>query len=293
MPNHPSRRRKQIMNIATNNDSVLSRYQQNQSIEKVLGAVSTPPRLAASMVRWAVRTQHDRVLDPSCGDGVFLAAARTHLADLGNKHPVCVGVDINPEAALIAGGINGDFFEWVRTAPLFDAIIGNPPFVRSHLFDERSRLFAFKQMEALQLHPSRLMSTRAPFVSLSAKLLTPEGRMALVVPEEILHVGYAKELRTFLLERFKRVIVCLANGDLFPSVQQSVVILLCDNESHSEPGLHSMSFVSLEEGPPYESEPAPLWKWNSKWTHLFLSLVERELVNDHFGKLRWKPLNKI
>jgi adenine-specific DNA-methyltransferase len=248
-------------------------------------------------VRWAVRSPADRVLDPACGEGVFLAAARTHLADLGNKRPVCAGVDIDPQAAVASGAIHSDFFEWAQTSlfqtpPKFDVVVGNPPFIRSHLFPERSRQLAFRQMKDMGLHPSRLMSTWAPFVAVSCKLLSNAGRLAFVVPEELLHVGYAAELRHFLLSHFRRVIVCLSDGDLFPSVQQSVVLLLCDQDTDGPGGLLTMPFTRLEEGPPYKADPAPVWDWCSKWTHLFLSPGERQVVSESFRQLAWRPFRE-
>ena len=44
---------------------------------KQAGAYYTPDRVVSSLVRWAVREQADRLLDPSCGDGRFIAAHRT------------------------------------------------------------------------------------------------------------------------------------------------------------------------------------------------------------------------
>ncbi len=278
--------------------TVENRYRQNGAAEKVLGAVYTPPRVASALVRWAVRAPGDRVLDPSCGEGVFLAAAQTHLADLGDRQPTCVGVDIDPQAATAADGICSDFFEWADHSPLFqsphvfDAVVGNPPFIRSHLFPERSRTLAFRQMKEMGLHPSRLMSTWAPFVALSCKLLSDTGRLALVLPEELLHVGYAEELRRFFLSRFRRVIVCLPDRDLFPSVQQSVVLLLCDRDAAGPGGLLTMSFRHLEQGPPYPVDPAPVWDWCPKWTHLFLSAEERLSVSESFRQLGWKPFKE-
>lgn len=269
-----------------------NRYKMTNNSEKILGAVYTSPRIATALVRWAVRSPDDKVLDPSCGEGVFLAAARTHLADFGSKRPVCIGVDIDPQAASAAGGVCSDFFEWVKTAPVFDVIVGNPPFIRSHLFDEQSRSHAFTQMKELGLHPSRLMSTWAPFVALSCKILSEHGRFAFVVPEELLHVGYAEEIRRFLLFRFRRVIVCLPNGDLFPSVQQAVVLLLCDNDPSGPSGLLTMSFTRLEEGLPYKVDPAPAWGWSSKWTHLFLSPLERLAISQSLNQLQWSPLSE-
>jgi adenine-specific DNA-methyltransferase len=276
----------------------MSRYHQNGSAEKTLGAVYTPPRVAKALVRWAVRAPADRVLDPSCGDGVFLTAARARLADLGNPTPACLGVDVDPLAAATSGAICSDFFAWAQAAPLFgpslvfDAVVGNPPFIRSHLFPEDSRTLAFRQMREMGLHPSRLMSTWAPFVALSCRLLSDTGRLAMVVPEELLHVGYAEELRRYLLTRFRRVIVCLPDHDLFPSVQQSAVLLLGDNDPYGQSGLLTMTFAHLEEGPPHSADPAPIWDWSAKWTHLFLSPAERLSISDAFGQLKWHPFRE-
>lgn len=275
--------------------TVISRYQQNGAAHKTLGAVYTPPRAASALVQWAVRSPDDRVLDPACGDGVFLLAAHSRLVDLNSQHPAVVGVDIDLQAATAAGAFHSDFFEWsshslFQTVPTFDVIVGNPPFIRSHLFPEHSRALAFRQMREMGLHPSRLMSTWAAFLASSCRLLTEQGRLAFVIPEELLHVSYAAELREYLLRRFRRVIVCLPDSDLFPSVQQSVVLLLCDNDPIGPAGLLSLTFAQLEAGPPYTAESAAPWKWNTKWTHLFLTSRERLSINGVFEQLHWQPI---
>jgi adenine-specific DNA-methyltransferase len=269
--------------------AVSGRYPKNGSTEKVLGAVYTPPRVAAALTRWAVRAATDEVLDPSCGEGVFLSAARTRLADLGARKPQCVGVDIHPQTAALAGAVCDDFFSWVQTAPKFDVIIGNPPFIRSHLFAEASRALAFAKMMRLGLKPSRLMSTWAPFLAICSHLLTKNGRLAMVIPEELLHVGYADGLREMLLRQFRRVIVCLPPHEIFPEVQQSVILLLCDNESAGESGLQSVEYAALEEGDFEDLASAHSWSWNSKWTHLFLSPSERQMLNEWWPQFNWQP----
>lgn len=278
--------------IAKDADAGVNRYKQNGEAKKILGAVYTPPGVASALVRWAVRSRHDRILDPSCGDGVFLKAAKEYISSIGNQRPLCIGVDINPQAAADSQAICSDFFEWASTAPKFDATVGNPPFIRSHLFPKRSRAIAFEQMKRMGLHPSRLMSTWVPFVALSCKLLTENGRLALVVPEELLHVSYAEELRHFLLKRFRRVIICVPNGSFFNSVQQSVVLLLCDNESAGHTGLLTTSFSQIEESPQHSASPAPCWNWTPKWTHVFLSPEERSFISEAFETLDWKPFRE-
>ena len=44
--------------------------------QKANGAYYTPESVVAKLVRWAVRRDSDRLLDPACGDGRFVAAHR-------------------------------------------------------------------------------------------------------------------------------------------------------------------------------------------------------------------------
>jgi adenine-specific DNA-methyltransferase len=268
------------------------RYRKNGDREKVLGAVYTPPRVAAALTRWAVRTSNESVLDPSCGEGVFLAAARTRLADLGSRNPKCVGVDIDPKTAAYTGAICSDFFAWADKAPKQDVILGNPPFIRSHLFPETSRILAFPVMEKMGFRPSRLMSTWAPFLAICCGMLKPTGRIAMVIPEELLAVGYAKELRDFLLRRFRRVVVCLPESNIFQEVQQAVVLLLCETATDLPAGLFTIDYSDLEEGNYQAAQEATPWSWNNKWSHLFLSERERRNLNNWWPTLGWSPISE-
>ena len=51
---------------------------------KTLGACFTPEAVAAALVRWAVRNPADLLLDPSSGDGRFVALV---LACMSGKSP--------------------------------------------------------------------------------------------------------------------------------------------------------------------------------------------------------------
>lgn len=268
------------------------RYRKNGAPEKVLGAVYTPPRVASALTRWAVRSTSDTVLDPSSGEGVFLSAARTRLSDLGVHKPQCVGVDIDPKTAAQTGAVCSDFFAWASTAPKQDVIVGNPPFIRSHLFPESSRQRAFAIMTRMGFHPSRLMSTWSPFLAICCGLLKPSGRLAMVIPEELLAVGYAEELREFLLKNFRRVVICFPDANIFPEVQQAVVLLLCENTAGPQTGLFTTEFSDLEEGNYDEIHAAPPWNWNHKWSHLFMSARERRCVNQWWSEIGWQPISE-
>ena len=62
-----------------------------QSLQKRSGAYFTPDVVVASLLRWGVRKQSDRLLDPSCGDGRFIAGHRNS-----------VGIEQDPASARAA-----------------------------------------------------------------------------------------------------------------------------------------------------------------------------------------------
>ncbi len=74
------------------------------STRKQLGAWYTPPDLVDTVVEAVVTPEFvggasasDRVLDPSCGDGRFLAAARNRIESLGATAAL-IGCDLDPAA---------------------------------------------------------------------------------------------------------------------------------------------------------------------------------------------------
>src|SRR5262245_45277902 len=67
---------------------------------KQRGAFFTPPAIATFLSRWALNGRRDAiVLDPTCGEGVFLLAAGRHLRELGSSESALdaqvFGVDIH------------------------------------------------------------------------------------------------------------------------------------------------------------------------------------------------------
>src|SRR3954469_2376439 len=69
---------------------------------KNLGAFYSPKSLVEPMVAWAVTRADQSVLDPSCGDGIFLETAARRLRALGSDPQRAASllhaVDLNPAA---------------------------------------------------------------------------------------------------------------------------------------------------------------------------------------------------
>jgi adenine-specific DNA methylase len=121
-----------------------------------------------------------------------------------------------------------DFFSWSQNPnrPTFTAVIGNPPFIRYQTFPEPHRSRAMQIMATNGLTPNRLTNIWVPFVVAAISSLDPGGRLALVLPAELLQVTYAAQLRSFLTDRFERIDLVACNELFFKDVEQEVVLLL-------------------------------------------------------------------
>lgn len=214
------------------------------SADKVRGGYYTPPEIADWLTAWAIRSPNDRVLEPSCGDGAFLVSCADYLQNLGASSgriaKSLVGVEVvrseaekaRSRLASSASVHCQDFFEWAREQHerRFDCVIGNPPFIRYQKFPEPSRSVAMSWMKSLGLKPNKLTNIWVPFVVVASTLLDVGGRLALVLPAELLQVSYAAQLRIFLLDRFRTIKIFACNEMLFEKAEQEVVLLLADDK---------------------------------------------------------------
>jgi adenine-specific DNA-methyltransferase len=168
--------------------------------QKEAGAYYTPDPVVSSLLHWAVRHEEDRLLDPSCGDGRFIAGHRNAVGIEQDAHATQTAMSRAPWALVH----EGDFFSWAaETAERFDCATGNPPFIRYQTFKGEVRARAMALCEGLGANFSGLASSWAPFLVAAASLLKPGGRVAFVVPAEIGHAPYAAPLLEYLDQRFR------------------------------------------------------------------------------------------
>jgi adenine-specific DNA-methyltransferase len=216
--------------------------------DKLRGGYYTSSQVANWLCAWAIRKRTDQVLEPSCGDGAFLAAAAARFVALGlsgsDIASQLTGIEIlsteaerarqhlRPAIGARAKNVvkTTDFFGWWQTTqqPAFDVVIGNPPFIRYQTFPEPHRSRAMAIMEGVGLKPNRLTNIWVPFVVAAARSLKAGGRMAFVLPAELLQVTYAAQLRSFLTDHFARIDIVACNELFFEKAEQEVVLLLAD-----------------------------------------------------------------
>lgn len=215
----------------------IERAGDSAALRKARGAFFTPAPVTEFLARWGIRERSDRILEPSCGDGAILAAAIDRLRALGGRSPLRAH-ELHEETAAAArmlldekdypGEVRlGDFLA-TPAEPIFDAVLGNPPYVRYQGFTGEARATGLAAALAQGVRLSRLSSSWAPFVVHAAAYLKPHGRLALVLPAELLSANYAQEVRDFLLARFAEVSVVLIERRVFPGVQTEALLLLAE-----------------------------------------------------------------
>lgn len=271
-------------------------------LRKARGAFFTPTVVAEHIVRWAVRGAQDRVLEPSCGEAAFLTAAGRRLHDLGARpfETRLHGVELHAESADVARclvrsagyavdvGV-GDFFD-AALEPNFDAVVGNPPYVRYQGFRGDARAKAQRAALAQGVRLSGLSSSWAAFTVRAATLLRPGGRLGLVLPAELLTVNYAAPVRRFLMQRFSRLRLVMFHERVFPGVLAEVVLLLAEGEGGTDhiDVSQARNMDAIDDARTIRWSPSDL---EAKWSPALLGSSAAEAFGDllsgsAFGELR-------
>lgn len=300
--------------------------------QKLRGGYYTPQPVADFLAKWAIKSSHDKVLEPSCGDGILIESAIKALIEKGSAKQEAVnqvhGVELEQPERLktlerirALGGRSqesniqlGDFFTYCkenladsdllaicdqRPKVSFDAIIGNPPFIRYQNFQEEHRRPAFEIMQRAGLSPNRLTNSWVPFVVAASFLLSEKGRLALVIPAELLQVNYAAELRRFLSDYFRQITLITFQKLVFAGIQQEVVLLLAERSGNGVSGIRTIELGGLDDLAGYEHtdfvhrELKPMDHSTEKWTQYFLSKKEIGLMRELRGHPQLTESGKV
>lgn len=262
-----------------------------RSHQKRTGAYYTPDEVARSLVHWAIRSPSDRLLDPSCGDGRFIAG-----------HRLSVGIEQDPEAAAVAMARapwalvhEGDFFAWAsETKERFESAAGNPPFIRYQTFKGDVRQRAQRFCAQLGASFSGLASSWAPFLVAAASLLKPGGRMAFVVPAEIGHAPYSAPLLEYLLERFARVQVIAIREKLFPELSEDCWLLFAEGAGHRTEAIELSILDRFEPSaePPRPTLSIAASEWRSVWKRRIRPFLMPKEARDLYRDVAEHPTSR-
>lgn len=220
-------------------------FKEFQTDQKLRGGYYTPNDLAGFLARWVGVIGPKRTLEPSCGDGNFFDGIASHVA--GSQ---VVGFELDTAEAAKAHRrasqlglkdckvVDEDFLGWAienldESGERFDAVLGNPPFIRYQylpdLFQDRAEAIFSKLGCKFTKHTNAWV----PFILASLALLKPGGRLAMVVPAEIIHVTHAQSLRTYLGTECRRIVIVDPEELWFEGTLQGAVLLMAEKKQNA------------------------------------------------------------
>src|SRR5579884_646823 len=263
--------------------------------------------IARYLADWAIASRgHARVLDPSCGEGVFLKAAGEVLCKLGTPPSEIgeqlYGVEINQEALqearrvvaaepFVPRLVAADFASLIPPTELFgdlgpfDAVVGNPPYVRYQLHTGLARRTAIEAALRQGVRLSGLASSWAALLVHAASFLKPDGRLAMVLPAELLTVGYAEPIRGWLRRRFGSVTLVLFERLQFHDALENVVLLLAEGAGGCS-GFSLHHVRDADDLPPIQRDAASdvTPSTDRRWTDLLLPVTQVAAFEDIAGR---------
>lgn len=263
----------------------------NASAEKLRGGFYTPEPIAAFILKWGINGSSDyEILEPSCGDGVFL----TQLKERKSLYKSVTAIEFDSVEANKASQINltntlvinHDFHSYCNeTLERFDLVVGNPPYIRYQYFDKDQQIEAGKIFKKAGLKYSKLTNAWVSFVIGSSLLLKEKGKIGFVVPAELLQVSYAQQLRGFLAHFYNKINIISFEKLVFPDIQQEVVLLLCEKNND---GTHLIEHLELKDAASLEELDVNILKSPSKkidfksnkWTYYFLDQEEIDFLEN-------------
>lgn len=206
-----------------------------QTEQKLKGVYYTPKEIVDFFINWAIdKNKKQIILEPSAGDGVFI----NNLKNLNdNSRIIAVEIDKN-EALKIKPNLEkkqyeiiiDDFYNFYENnknkEKIFNLIIGNPPYIRYQFLTEEQRNYQSDILKNNGLKSNKLINAWVAFTVASLELLKENGKIAFVLPTDILQVSYAKELREFLFKSLKEINIVNFEDIVFTETQQDIILLM-------------------------------------------------------------------
>jgi adenine-specific DNA methylase len=276
-------------------------FKEFETPEKLRGGYYTPSDLATFLVRWVENVSPSRILEPSCGDGVFFDAlgARNVSSDV-------LGFELNEAEAMKAAnradaaGVSNinirssDFLGWALKAmenesERFDAVVGNPPFIRYQYLPSLFQGHAEAIFKRLGCKFTKHTNAWVSFILSSFELLKPGGRLAMVVPAEIIHVMHAQSLRTYLGEEARRLVVVDPEELWFEGTLQGAVLLMAEKKSHKNDHSEGLGIYPVRGRDFLDLDPEDVFNGTQpingktvegKWTRALLAPSTRDLLDE-------------
>ncbi len=281
-------------------------FKENETLTKLRGGYYTPAPIATFLAKWVLLKKPKRILEPSCGDGSFIRAINGEpprkfqfigvelLEEEANKARYEASINKHIDSDII----KCDFLQWglerLSEGNTFDAVVGNPPYIRYQYLNENDQKLSEQIFKRYNLSFTKHTNAWVPFVIASVDLLKPGGRLAMVIPSELLHVLHAMSLRKFLLDKCSRILMIDPNELLFEDALQGTVLLMVERKTNQAKPSQGVAVVAAPNNDFLNTDPEEIFEsakyvsgdvLNGKWMKVLLDKEELEV----FERIRKLP----
>jgi len=263
--------------------------------QKLRGGYYTPAVLANFIIQYFANDNTIRtILEPSCGDGVFLESIERHF--LPENIDYIRAYEIIGEEAeksrtkadsrfninVITGDFIENYFRLLEERP-FDLIVGNPPYIRYQYLTEVQRELQSNILVSHGMKANKLINAWVCFLVACIQLLNENGKIAFIIPAELLQVAYAEDLRLFMSSTLSKITLITFEELVFDEAEQEVIVLIGEKNNAANGSiigikqlrnLDCLKALALE-----EIEYQPLTHTKEKWTRYFTHDHEVDLIN--------------
>ena len=213
---------------------------------RVKGQFWTPAWTAEAMVAYVLNGGSDHIFDPAVGEGAFFRAAKTLAREL-NRPISLLGTELDRDALQQArqnqlgdsdldGVQNTDF---IQSPPQqqYQAIVANPPYIRHHRLSAETKS-ALKRLSYDII--GQAIDGRAGlhiyFLLRALQLLTPNGRLAFIMPADTGEGKFASVLWNWIVRNYRldAVITFSPEASPFPGVDTNPIIFFIRSASPEE-----------------------------------------------------------
>ena len=263
------------------------RLKKDNTAQKLRGAYYTPLQLADAMVSLVATEDDMRILEPSCGDGVFIECLERNGRLNGVDHITAVEIEKNVAKEIeekfsknnSISVLNEDFFDFYKKYAKdlkYDLILGNPPYIRYQYLTEKQREIQAKILTEHGMKSNKLINAWVCFVVACVHMLAEKGKIAFVIPAEVLQVAYAEDLRLFLSNMLSRITLITFKKLVFPEIEQEVVVFIGE-KGGEEKGIRVFELDNLDDLNSLNLQDngyQRLLHTKEKWTKYFISADE-------------------
>jgi adenine-specific DNA-methyltransferase len=193
------------------------------------GIYYTPPELAEYLAKPLLAGKNQEILDPAYGEGSLLLAVERILKSQNGEFNVHLfGCDTKPVNGLLkhlpqANLLKMDFFDFPADKK-FQTILMNPPYVRHHLQNE-NKISKYRASNAELEILDYSADLWALFIIKAVSHLKQNGSIGAILPWAFLQADYAKPLRKWLSERFRKIKVVALSEKYFEKADERVVVI--------------------------------------------------------------------